>query len=321
MKTTRKLLEGPGTRSVEDVHHLRLMALLKDMVRELGPVEAAEALGIDRKTVWRGLSAGRLSPRLVDALERLLLEEGVADSARQLERVEALERWVEEMAGDVEALREEMREGIEAVRGEIESLGGTGPSRSCEARKQVVRIGQAEAEGGGCRRPCGWGERATREADGRTDAGPCGRYERSRSRRRGGVRPSVAPGGRVAGIGAAARGWHEARPRKDEGTDHGVGDCNDRRARPDAAASELTDAPVGEESPSGLADEDSGRPAKGARKAGGAGPRAACADLRTVEGIAVSSSMAVALRSGGKRQGNRDGARTRNSSRKASTAV
>ena len=73
MKTTKKLLEGTGTRSVEDVHHLRLMALLKDMVRELGPVEAAEALGIDRKTVWRGLSAGRLSPRLVDALERLLL--------------------------------------------------------------------------------------------------------------------------------------------------------------------------------------------------------------------------------------------------------
>ena len=69
---------------MENVHHLRLMALLKDMVRELGPVEAAEALGIDRKTVWRGLSAGRLSPRLSDALERLLLEEGVADSARQL---------------------------------------------------------------------------------------------------------------------------------------------------------------------------------------------------------------------------------------------
>ena len=126
MKTTRKLLEGPGTRSVEDVHHLRLMALLKDMVRELGPVEAAEALGIDRKTVWRGLSAGRLSPRLADALERLLLEEGVADSARQLERIEALERRVEEMAGDVEALAKALREGIDAVRGEIESLGAQG---------------------------------------------------------------------------------------------------------------------------------------------------------------------------------------------------
>ena len=51
MKTVGRILEGPGIRSVEDVHNLRLMALLKDMVRELGPVEAAEALGIDRKTV------------------------------------------------------------------------------------------------------------------------------------------------------------------------------------------------------------------------------------------------------------------------------
>ena len=126
MKTVKEILEGPGTRSVENVHHLRLMALLKDMVRELGPVEAAEALGIDRKTVWRGLSAGRLSPRLADALERLLLEEGVADSARQLERIEALERRVEEMAGDVEALAKALREGIDAVRGEVESLGAQG---------------------------------------------------------------------------------------------------------------------------------------------------------------------------------------------------
>ena len=122
------------------------MALLKDMVRELGPVEAAEALGIDRKTVWRGLSAGRLSSRLADALERLLLEEGVTDSARQLERIEALERRVEEMAGDVKALANALREGIDGVRGEIESLGGAGPSRSYEARKQVVRVGQAEAK-------------------------------------------------------------------------------------------------------------------------------------------------------------------------------
>ena len=126
MKTAGKLLGGPGTRSVEDVHHLRLMALLKDMVRQLGPGGAAEALGIDRKTIWRGLSAGRLSPRLADALERLLLEEGVADSAHQNERIEALERRVDELAGDVNALGEEMREAFEAVRREIDELGDRG---------------------------------------------------------------------------------------------------------------------------------------------------------------------------------------------------
>ena len=126
MKTAGKILEGARIRSVEDVHHLQLMSLLKDMVRELGPVEAAEALGIDRKTVWRGLSAGRLSPRLADALERLLLSEGVADSARQLERIESLEQVVGE-------LKEAMRELGEELRGEIGTLrekGSHGVARS-----------------------------------------------------------------------------------------------------------------------------------------------------------------------------------------------
>ena len=116
MKNARKLLAGPGTRSVENVHHLRLMALLKDMVRELGPVETAETLGLDRKTIWRSLSAGRLSPRLADAVERLLLAEGVADSQRQRERMEALELRVDELAGDVEALAEELRAEIDSLR-------------------------------------------------------------------------------------------------------------------------------------------------------------------------------------------------------------
>ena len=67
MKIGSRLLDGPGTPSLESVQELRLMALLKDM----GLAEAAEVLGIDRKTVWRSLGAGRLSPRLADALERV----------------------------------------------------------------------------------------------------------------------------------------------------------------------------------------------------------------------------------------------------------
>ncbi len=132
MKSAGKLLTGRRTRSVENVHLLRLMALLGDLVREMGTMQAAETLGVDRKTVWRGMCAGRLSPRLADAMERLLLEEGVADSARQLERIEALEGRVEEVVGDVNALREDVREAIEAVRGEIgapEDRGAHGASK------------------------------------------------------------------------------------------------------------------------------------------------------------------------------------------------
>ena len=136
MKTVEKILEGPGTRSVEDVHHLRLMALLKDMVRELGPVEAAEALGIDRKTVWRGLSKGRLSPRLADALERLLLSESVADAAGQLERIKALEGGGRRARGGHEGTG---RGGEGGVRG----VQGAGFPRSGEERGPLVRAGRA----------------------------------------------------------------------------------------------------------------------------------------------------------------------------------
>ncbi len=140
MKSAGKLLTGRGTRSVENVHHLRMMALLRDLVRDMGTMQAAEALGVDRKTVWRGMSAGRLSPRLADAMERLLLEQGVADSARQLERIEVLEGRVEKVAGDVNALREEMREEIEAVRGEIVALEDQGAHGASKPDGRLVGL-------------------------------------------------------------------------------------------------------------------------------------------------------------------------------------
>ena len=140
MKSAGKLLTRRRTRSIENVHHLRLMALLRDLVRDMGTMQAAETLGVDRKTVWRGMSAGRLSPRLVDAMELLLLEEGVADSARQLERIEALEGRVEEVAGAVNALGEDVREAIEAVRGEIDALEDRGTHGASKPEGRLVGL-------------------------------------------------------------------------------------------------------------------------------------------------------------------------------------
>ncbi len=125
---------------MENVHHLWLTALLRDLVREMGTMQATETLGVDRKTVWRGMSAGRLSPRLADAMELLLLEEGVADSARQLDRIEALEGRVEEVAGDVNALREDVREAIEPVRGEIDTLEDRGTHGASKPEGRLVGL-------------------------------------------------------------------------------------------------------------------------------------------------------------------------------------
>ncbi len=69
---------GDGAPSIENLRELRLRALLNDLVAGLGPVKAAEGLGVDRKTLWRSQGHGQMTPRLADALERMLLERAVA---------------------------------------------------------------------------------------------------------------------------------------------------------------------------------------------------------------------------------------------------
>ena len=82
---------GDGTPSLESLRELRLRALLNDLVHDLGPVKAAEQLGIDRKTLWRGEGAGEMSLRLTEVLERLLLERAVAAMEEDRGRIGALE--------------------------------------------------------------------------------------------------------------------------------------------------------------------------------------------------------------------------------------
>ena len=88
---------GDGTPSVESLRELRLRALLNDLVHDLGPVKAAAELGIDRKTLWRSEGAGQMSPRLAEALERMLLERAVAAMEEDRKRVGALEERVGEL--------------------------------------------------------------------------------------------------------------------------------------------------------------------------------------------------------------------------------
>ena len=85
---------GDGTPSIESLRELRLRALLRDLENAHGPVKAAEVLGLDRKTLWRSQGAGQLTPRLADALERLLLERVGAVAGDEARRIAGLERQV-----------------------------------------------------------------------------------------------------------------------------------------------------------------------------------------------------------------------------------
>lgn len=111
-----KLLDGGGTANLESLHSVRLTALLHGLMKE-GKLEAAQLLGVNHKTLTAALESGVLTPRLSDALEKVLL-------SRELEAFEKVRERVEEMEGRLEAV-EKQAQSIpgkieEAVKGEME---------------------------------------------------------------------------------------------------------------------------------------------------------------------------------------------------------
>ena len=132
MKTTEHGIEN--SRDVENIHHMRLMALLQELVREKGYKGAARVLEIDPQTVTDSAKTGRLTRRVRDSLERAL-QEGVGSAAeRQRKRNEELEGRVEGLAGEVkgvagevEALGKEVRRRLSGIEGAVTALGRDDP--------------------------------------------------------------------------------------------------------------------------------------------------------------------------------------------------
>ena len=101
------------TPGLERLHELRLTALLRDVVKQKGRMDAAKILGVNYKTLAAALASGQLTPRLCDALERQLMIrkfaalEEVRESVRVLvERVDDLGRLAAEIQGGVGELRQ-----------------------------------------------------------------------------------------------------------------------------------------------------------------------------------------------------------------------
>ena len=125
MKTTEHGIED--SRDVENVHHMRLMALLQELVREKGYKGAARVLEIDPQTVTDSAKTGRLSRRVRDSLERAL-QEGVGSAAeRQRRRNEELEGRIEALEQGHEELGKEVRRRLSSIEGEVSSLRRNGP--------------------------------------------------------------------------------------------------------------------------------------------------------------------------------------------------
>ena len=158
MRTREPIFEK--SRSVEDLERMRLMALLRELARDRGPREAAQALGVDHRTLVSSLESGKLTRRMRVALGKALLEGGGSPAAEQRERNDALEGRLKEVEGRVEALGKDMHRGLAAVQGEVKALRG---ERALEMR----RLAQAEA-GRGARGDAAEAGGAVRKPKGRT---------------------------------------------------------------------------------------------------------------------------------------------------------
>lgn len=117
--------EQPGidrSKSIEDLHHLRLMALLDEQVRHKGVRKAAEDLGVDHRTLASSLESGQLTRRMRVALDRALLAGEGSPAREQKERNDELAGRLDVVEEKVEEQGREMTKGLSAVQGEVKQL-------------------------------------------------------------------------------------------------------------------------------------------------------------------------------------------------------
>ena len=130
-----------SSRSLDSLRHMRLMALLRDMIDSEDGASAASRLGVSYRTVSRTIESGRLTARMCAALERQLLLGGGSAAAQQRERAEAL-------AERVASLEEEIRTGIEAIEGRCEAAGEEWAKAIRQLERRLARLESAKgAEG------------------------------------------------------------------------------------------------------------------------------------------------------------------------------
>ena len=110
------------SRSVENVYNMRLTALLRELVRDGGFKGAAEALGLDQRTVARSYRRGALSRRVRAALERGLQEGEGSAAAVQRERNDELAERLKDVEGRLESQGQDAGRGLSAVKGEVTTL-------------------------------------------------------------------------------------------------------------------------------------------------------------------------------------------------------
>ena len=135
-----------NSKSVRDMHHLRLMSLLQEQVRDHGRRKAAEILGVDRRTLDASLDQGLLTRRIRGALEKAL-QSGVGSAAAgQRDRNDKLADRLGDLEGLVGEQGEEMRAGRRAAEDAITELR---EEQALALRKLERALAQLDSDQGG----------------------------------------------------------------------------------------------------------------------------------------------------------------------------
>ena len=101
---------------------MRLMALLRELVRDHGRKKAATILGVDRRTLDGGMDAGVLSRRMRRALDRALQTGVGSAAAEQRDRNDKLEERLTELQAGHETLAREIRRRMASIERGMEEL-------------------------------------------------------------------------------------------------------------------------------------------------------------------------------------------------------
>ena len=129
-----------------DLHDQRLMALLRDLVREKGRARTAEALAVDPRTLAACLKRGKPSRLMRAALERRLDSgPGQTEDTGSLEREARVLR--EAVTGELKALREEQAEALGQLERRLEQLESSQHSREAVVGGPPPRAARQSDEG------------------------------------------------------------------------------------------------------------------------------------------------------------------------------
>ena len=95
-----------NTKGLENLVELRSLALLDDLVKARSRKGAAEALGVDRRTLAANVDSGKLTAQMREAVDRLLLLGDAAVVAREEKRFTEMERRMEALEEEFRAVGE-----------------------------------------------------------------------------------------------------------------------------------------------------------------------------------------------------------------------